>query len=179
MDRRVCLSGCTRHLFLCDESARVELALSRLSLLDLTGDLRFFLRLRVRVILETTRMQLQETVKSITEGPIVQSQEAWPPLSTASLRCLESSAGPSGRARIHPYRTRRELVLCLAPVVLAGCARKPPREAPASGWTPIPIFRSSGILLPGSGSTTTKNVPVPTSGWVQRELMHGPSFGFR
>src|SRR5271155_576134 len=35
---------------------------------------------------------------------------------------------------------------------------------------PMSTFKLSGILPPGTGSTRTKNVPVPISGWVHREM---------
>src|SRR5579871_3460132 len=36
---------------------------------------------------------------------------------------------------------------------------------------PMSTFKSPGIFPPGTGSTRTKNVPVPMSGWVQRETV--------
>src|SRR5579862_213098 len=36
---------------------------------------------------------------------------------------------------------------------------------------PISTFKSPGIFPPGTGSARTKNVPVPMSGWVQRETV--------
>src|ERR1700730_7838516 len=140
MDRRGCLSGRTRHL--CDESVRVELATGK------TFSPRSNTRLAASSCgyvcassLETTRMQLQETVKGITEGPIVQSPEAWPPLSIASPHYLESSAGPSGRARIHLCRTPRELCILPGPGCPRGSRRKPLREA--SRFPVGPRFQSS------------------------------------
>src|SRR5271170_2181840 len=71
-------------------------------------------------------------------------------------------------------------------VLYSTCPRRFSRHAvycfsgnlPVSGCTATSTLRSLGIGPPVGGSTSTKKLPVPTSGFVQTEMITGPTCRF-
>jgi hypothetical protein len=121
---------------------------------------------------ETTRMRPPETVEGRAKDPIARIREeslrrakAFP-LSPASRTQNEPHA-----VELIPIKFGGNLVFYLSAAILANRGIQHFGEAATFRLNRrFPPSSPSGILPPGIGSTRTKNVPVPISGWVHREM---------
>ena len=149
-------------------------------LAPLRGSMRpviFFIRLRRRDMPRNHRNPTARKVTDKTASPIFRSLPESLPPAKILLRGPANFRAPGVPARTRRDQTRPAALYCSWPplVILSGWCRPPPAGVhspvePRSGfsdpWEP---------LLPGSGSTNTKKVPVPTSGCVHREITQGPT----